>query len=60
MMSAFLSKAPTVSDGFAPFAIQSLIAGASKLDCLRIGSYQPKVWSGKPSRRTRESMAMIR
>jgi hypothetical protein len=37
-----------------------LIAGASKLDCLRIGSYQPKVWSGKPSRRERESMAMIR
>lgn len=59
-MSAFLSKAPTVSDGCAPLEIQSLIAGASKLDCFLIGSYQPSCWIGRPSRRARESMAMRR
>ena len=57
MMSAFLSNAPAVSDGCAPFAIHSLIAGAFKEDSFLIGSYQPKNSIGNPSRLFLESIA---
>jgi|TARA_B100001113_G_C21087686_1_gene612861 hypothetical protein len=57
MMSAFFNKEPAVSLGFAPFAIQALIAGAFKEDSFLSGSYHPNNSRGNPSRLFLESMA---
>ena len=40
-MRDFLRSCPTVSVGCAPFASHALMAGAFRLDCFAMGSYQP-------------------
>ena len=49
-----------MSEGWAPLPSHALIAGASRLDCFFTGSYQPRYSRGAPSRRLRESIAMMR
>lgn len=41
MMRLFLRSCPTVSEGCAPLASHALMAGAFRLDCFAMGSYQP-------------------
>ena len=50
MMSDFLRRAPTVSEGCAPLASHALMAGALRLDSFFMGSYQPSSCSVRRSK----------
>ena len=51
MIRDFRKRAPTVSEGCAPFESHALIAGAFRLDCFLIGSYHPSSCFGNVKRK---------